>query len=183
MFQKIKMFFRRWKQQRIIKKEFAQFELPQTELSLGEQFAYSSFNVVKLAWNGKMLKFVIGNINAIDLIFCGRFPNLHANFINELLRAKGDFSKETEQEVDIVKLQKEEADFDEELCKKTLIKPTYEELYNSMVKVRKSLSNEYEPTNIKEVLPNDFLQSLQTYHFNRLLEIVKKNLIGSILIE
>ena len=78
-------------------------------------------------------------------------------------------------DVDIVKLQKEEDLFNEEICKKTLIKPSYNELYESMISLKKKLNIDFNPTSIKEVFPSDFLQALQSYHFNRLLNIVKKN--------
>ena len=175
MFNKIKLLLKRWKQRHIIKKEFAQFEGSHEELPLGEQFALKSFDTVELDWSGKRLKFVIGNINAVDLVFCGRFPNIHATLINDLLKRQGELSKETEMEVDIAKLQKEEDLFNEEICKKTLIKPSYNELYESMISLKKKLNIDFNPTSIKEVFPSDFLQALQSYHFNRLLNIVKKN--------
>ncbi len=176
MFQKIKMFFRRLKQKRIIKKEFAKFSSSHEELPLVEQCAYSTFDTVNLLWNGKSLKFIIGSINALDLIFCGRYPNIYFNYINSLLQARGELNEQTMKEVDIIKMQEEECVFFEELCKKTLVKPTYNELYEGVIKVKKSIDSSYSPSNIKEVFPFDFLTSLQAYHFNKLLDLVKKNM-------
>ncbi|MGP1520222.1 MAG: hypothetical protein ACTTIZ_01755 [Treponema sp.] len=178
MLKKIKRFFKSLKQKWIIHKEFSKFASSQEDLSLGEQFAFKTFDTVNLLWNGKLLKFVIGNINALDLVFCGKYPNIYFTYLNSLLQAKGELNDENMKEVDIVKLQEEEAIFFEELCKKTMIKPTYEELYNGMLKVKKSIDASYNPTNIKEIFPFDFLTSLQTYHFNKLFNLVKKNEAG-----
>lgn len=174
MLKKIKLFFRQLKQKRIINCEFKKFSTSHDDLPLGEQFAYSTFDTVTLSWNGKKLKFVIGSINALDLIFCGRFPNIYFNYINSLLQARGELDKDNINEVDIIKLQEEEAVFLEELCKKTMIKPSYDELYTAMIKVKKSLDLSYEPKNIKEVFPFDFLTEIQTYHFAKLFDLVKK---------
>jgi len=173
--EKIKIFFKRIKQKWIIHKEFAKFSSSHEELPFAEQFAYSTFDTVNLSWNEKKLKFVVGNINALDLIFCGRFPNIYFNYLNSLLQARGELNNENMKEVDLAKLQDEECEFFQELCKKTLVKPTYEELYNGVVKVKKNLNPNYEPKNIKEVFPFDFLVSLQAYHFGKLFELVKKN--------
>ena len=180
-FRWIKKIFKRIWQWWIIRREFSHFNSSHGELPLAEQFAYSSFDTVNLSWNGKKLKFVISNINALDLIFCGRFPNIYFNYINSLLQAKGELTQENMKEVDIVKMQEEECVFFEELCKKTLVKPTYNELYEGVVKVKKSIDSSYSPSNIKEVFPFDFLTSLQAYHFNKLLDLVKKNVEGSTL--
>lgn len=180
-FRWIKKIFKRIWQWWIIRSEFSHFNSSHGELPLAEQFAYSSFDTVNLSWNGKKLKFVISNINALDLIFCGRFPNIYFNYINSLLQAKGELTNENMKEVDIVKMQEEECVFFEELCKKTLVKPTYNELYEGVVKVKKSIDSSYSPSNIKEVFPFDFLTSLQAYHFNKLLDLVKKNVEGSTL--
>lgn len=177
----IKKIFKRIWQWWIIRREFSHFNSSHGELPLAEQFAYSSFDTVNLSWNGKKLKFVISNINALDLIFCGRFPNIYFNYINSLLQAKGELTNENMKEVDIVKMQEEECVFFEELCKKTLVKPTYNELYEGVVKVKKSIDSSYSPSNIKEVFPFDFLTSLQAYHFNKLLDLVKKNVENSTL--
>ena len=128
MFQWIKNIFKRIRQWFIIRREFSRFASNHGELSLAEQFAYSTFDTVNLLWNGKKLKFVIGNINALDLVFCGRFPNIYFSYINSLLQARGELNQDNIKDVDIVKLQEEEAEFFKELCKKTLIKPTYNEL-------------------------------------------------------
>lgn len=181
MFQWIKNIFKRIKQWFIIRREFSHFASSHGELPLAEQFAYSTFDTVNLLWNGKKLKFVIGNINALDLVFCGRFPNIYFTFINSLLQAKGELNSETMKDVDIVKMQEEECVFFEELCKKTLIKPTYNELYEGVLKVKKSIDSSYSPSNIKEVFPFDFLTSLQAHHFNKLLNLVKKNVESSTL--
>ena len=175
MFQWIKNIFKRIRQWVIIRREFSRFASNHGELSLAEQFAYSTFDTVNLLWNGKKLKFVIGNINALDLVFCGRFPNIYFSYINSLLQARGELNQDNIKDVDIVKLQEEEAEFFEELCKKTLIKPTYNELYEGVLKVKKSIDSSYSPSNIKEVFPFDFLTSLQAHHFNKLFNLVKKN--------
>lgn len=175
MFQWIKNIFKRIKQWVIIRREFSRFTSNHGELPLAEQFAYSTFDTVNLLWNGKKLKFVIGNINALDLVFCGRFPNIYFSYINSLLQARGELNQDNIKDVDIVKLQEEEAEFFEELCKKTLIKPTYNELYEGVLKVKKSIDSSYSPSNIKEVFPFDFLTSLQAHHFNKLFNLVKKN--------
>jgi len=175
MFQWIKNIFKRIRQWFIIRREFSRFASNHGELSLAEQFAYSTFDTVNLLWNGKKLKFVIGNINALDLVFCGRFPNIYFSYINSLLQARGELNQDNIKDVDIVKLQEEEAEFFEELCKKTLIKPTYNELYEGVLKVKKSIDSSYSPSNIKEVFPFDFLTSLQAHHFNKLFNLVKKN--------
>ena len=175
MLQRIKNFFKKLKQKWIIKREFSKFASSYEDLPLGEQFAMKTFDTVYLSWNGKKLKFVIGNINILDLIFCGKFPNIYFNYLNSLLKERGELNQETQKDVDIAKLQEEECSFFEELCKKTMIKPTYNELYESMIKIKKSLLVSYNPNNIKEVLPFDFLTSLQSYHFGKLFELVKKN--------
>jgi len=175
MFQWIKNIFKRIRQWFIIRREFSRFTSNHGELPLAEQFAYSTFDTVNLLWNGKKLKFVIGNINALDLVFCGRFPNIYFSYINSLLQARGELNQDNIKDVDIVKLQEEEAEFFEELCKKTLIKPTYNELYEGVLKVKKSIDSSYSPSNIKEVFPFDFLTSLQAHHFNKLFNLVKKN--------
>ena len=175
MFQWIKNIFKHIKQWVIIRREFSRFTSNHGELPLAEQFAYSTFDTVNLLWNGKKLKFVIGNINALDLVFCGRFPNIYFSYINSLLQARGELNQDNIKDVDIVKLQEEEAEFFEELCKKTLIKPTYNELYEGVLKVKKSIDSSYSPSNIKEVFPFDFLTSLQAHHFNKLFNLVKKN--------
>lgn len=175
MFQWIKNIFKRIRQWWVIRREFSHFSSNHGELPLAEQFAYQAFDTVNLLWNGKKLKFVIGNINALDLVFCGRFPNIYFTYLNSLLQARGELNQENMKEVDIAKLQEEEAEFFEELCKKTLIKPTYNELYNGVIKVKKSVDPSYVPKNIKDVFPFDFLTSLQSYHFGKLFSLVKKN--------
>ena len=175
MIKKIKNFFKKLRQKWIIRREFLKFASSNEELPLGEQFAFKTFDIVELLWNGKKLQFVIGNINVLDLVFCGRYPNIYFTYLNSLLREKGELNDENIKDVDIEKLQEEECVFFEELCKKTMIKPSYNELHDSMVKVKKEYIQGYEPKNIKEVFPSDFLIALQTHHFNKLFNLVKKN--------
>ncbi|MGP1438306.1 MAG: hypothetical protein ACTTKH_04465 [Treponema sp.] len=176
MIKKIKQFFKRMQQKKIIDKEFKNFEKDFSNLPIGEQFAMQTFDIVELLWNGKKLKFVIGNINALELITCGRFPNIMNTYNNENLKILEHLDEENRLEVDIKEVQKEESILYEELCRKTMIKPTYEEVYTSIIKVKKSLDVAFNPTSIKDVLPHDFLNALLNYHLNRILDTIKKNL-------
>ena len=150
-------------QKRKIKKEMKN----KTGATFAETLAKSMTNIVDLPWNGQMMPFEIHEISFMDLMQCGKFPNLLASYIKpfEEEGKKEELSKE-----EVQKIKKEQDDFFHELARKSMVSPTYAEAIEA---IRKYIPAFEEGDS---VIPRDFLLGLYGWYLRRFNDALKKNL-------
>ena len=146
--------------------------------SATERLATLTCEWVRLSWNGKACEFLINNINVADLAVSGRYPNVIVYFMKLAKQASQD-AEEDDIDVDMKKVKEEEQALYEEVARQSMITPSFQETYDSILKVRKERGIEIKITCIRDVIPYDFLQELFKYHLERWVQGIKKNLDAS----
>jgi hypothetical protein len=102
----------------------------------------------------------------MELMQCGKFPNLFATYIKQF----DDEKKEEVSKEQAAKIKAEQDAFLHELARKSMVEPTYVEAYEA---IKKRLPA-YEEGD--EVIPKDFLLGLYAWYLRRFNEALKKNL-------
>jgi len=159
------MGFEEWKTKRAIAKRIADT----AGKTFAEQLAEKAYTDVQLLWNGNKVPFKIHEVNFMEILNCGKFPNLFLSYAKSFVKDKDD--KPISQE-DAEKVKNEQNAFMHELAKKSMVSPTYQECFNAIVKSLPA----YEEGDT--VIPNDFLAELYLYYMKAFSEMLKKNLKG-----
>lgn len=175
---RIKLMLARWQLDRKSKNELEKRKIDWYSRPISERLAMGTCEWVKLKWNGHQEEFLINNLNVADLAVSGRFPNVIVYFMK---LAKTEEDDDPILEVDMKKVKEEEQELYEEVARKSMVNPTFQEVYDSIINIRKERKLEIKVECIKDVIPYDFLQDLFKYHLERWVEGIKKNLNTSIL--
>lgn len=133
--------------------------------TVADQLAKKSSQPVMLAWNGDRVPFEIHEVNFLELMNCGKFPNLLLSFVKHLAKEKAEDAT-----VDVERLKQEQLDFYHELARKSMVTPRYQEVFDSI----KARLPEYEEGDA--VIPIDFLQDLYKWYLRNFSAQLKKNL-------
>lgn len=146
-------------------------------LSFANRLALASYDWVKLDWNGQKEEFLIKNINVTDMALCGKYPNIMLHFIrtakSEGLKLDDD---NIEEKIDYAQLKKEEYSFYEEIARVSMLTPSFQEVYDAIINLRKTKGIETKIESVRDVIPYDFLEDLFRYHMQRWeLDIKKKS--------
>jgi len=141
-------------------------EMKKTPSGLVESLAKQAGQVVELPWNGEKNTFEIHEVNFIELMSCGKFPNMLATFV----KTYSEKSDEKISEERAKEIKKEQDVFFHELARKSMINPPYAEVYEAI----KSRLPEYEEGDT--IIPQDFLLGLYSWYLRRFNELLKKNL-------
>ncbi len=150
MIKKIKRYFK-------IKKELRKIKKENKNLSYAEKLVKNSCKWVKLYFHGEKNEFLIHKINFVELLQCGRFPNILYRFTEGMLSVLKEDAPEMPK-CDLEKMADEEEVFIHELVKKSLVVPTYEEL-EAAARAQLKYSDD-DPILFKTVIPEDFSKSL-----------------------
>lgn len=132
-------------------------------LSLAETLAESSCKTVLLPWNSIMSPFKIREVNFMEIIGSGKYPNILFSFTKHLVKDK----KETP-ETDVESLKNEQDLFMKELARKSMVEPTYQECFDAIVARLPDYADG------DDVLPADFLQGLYAWYLRSFTELLKK---------
>lgn len=132
-------------------------------LSLAETLAESSCKTVLLPWNGVMSPFKIREVNFMEIIGSGKYPNILFSFTKHLVK-----DKENTPETDVESLKKEQDSFMKELARKSMVEPTYQECFDAIVKRLPDYADG------DDVIPADFLQGLYAWYLRAFTELLKK---------
>lgn len=164
----LKRFFEKRKRQKEINRRISEWEKEHTPKNPAELMAEKTCRWVELLWNGEKQKFLIYQINFLELLHCGRFPNVVFQFINNI--AKEFENPEATEKADLQRFKEEREEFLIELAERSMVMPTYRECYDAILKMR----------NIKEddtsnVIPSDFLQDLFLFYITEIETNLKKN--------
>ena len=143
-----------------------------------ERLAMGTCEWVRLNWNGKKEEFLINNINVADLAVSGRYPNVIVYFM-QLAKEATDISEDFDDALDMAKVKEEEQALYEEVARQSMMSPSFQEVYDSILKLRKERNVEREVKCVRDVIPYDFLQDLFKYHLDRWVQGIKKNLNAS----
>lgn len=164
----IKAFFKNVKTKQEIKTEISRIE--NKELSQAEMLAMKTCEWVELFWNGAKQKFLIHKTDFSALLTCGRFPNILYRFSDGLME-KMEVPELKINKTDLKKMQEEEEEFLIELAVRSMVKPTYKECYDAILKMRGITESE-----INDVIPQDFLSDLFLFYIKDWEAGIKKNL-------
>jgi hypothetical protein len=121
--------------------------------------------IVNLLWNGNDEPFEIYEVNFMELMGCGKFPNLLATFVSVFSKDKEDIDEEKAKTI-----KKEQEEFYHELAKKSMVNPSYKEVSEA---IKAKMPSYTEGDNI---IPVDFLMGLYRWYLQRFSEVLKKNL-------
>jgi len=174
---RIKTIFIKWRAERRARSEIEKRKLEWYSRPVNEKLAMGTCEWVPLAWNGGKEEFLINNLNVADLAVSGRYPNVIVYFMQ--LAKDAVKSKDDDQmfcEVDMQKVKEEEQLLYEEVARQSMMSPTFQEVYDSIIKMRKERGVELEVRCVRDVIPYDFLQDLFRYHLARWVSGIKKNL-------
>lgn len=142
-------------------------------LSQVERLAYSTYSWADLSWNGHKERFLINNINVVELTASGKYPNIMLSFIERIKELGANVDKE-DLKVDTQKMIVEQYQLYEEVARKSMVNPTFDEVYNAIVKMREAKGFTDKAINVNDVIPNDFLVDLYNYHIARWTDTIKK---------
>ena len=181
---KIKDYFKRKKIEKKAKEKIENEKNNLANLSLANRLALSSYDWIKLEWNGHKEEFLIKNINVTDMALCGKYPNIMLHFIKTAKNEGLNLEDENIEKIDYKELKKEEYAFYEEIARASMLTPSFQEVYDAIINLRKNKGIETKIENIRDVIPYDFLEDLFRYHMSRWEENIKKKsniqtLIGS----
>ena len=143
----------------------------ETGETYAEQLITSRCKWLELYWNGQLKKFLIYQIDFPELLACGRFPNV----LYTMCKGLGNALKmevPPVPESDLKALAEEEKIFNQELVKKSLVNPTYEQLAEGARKKLPQLAPE--DITFDVVIPKDFTTSLYYWYLNEWAEGLKK---------
>ena len=174
---KLKTFFKRRSLERKAKARIAQEKLEWYSRPVSERLAMGTCEWVKLKWNGELQEFLLNNINVADLAVSGKYPNVIVYFMKlakDATKSKDDDI--LEDKIDMQAVKQEEQALYEEVARKSMMSPTFQEVYDAILKVRNEKGIEVEVTCVRDVIPYDFLQDLFRYHLERWVASIKKNL-------
>ena len=138
---------------------------------------------MRLKWNGNEEEFLVNNLNVADLAVSGRYPNVIVYFMQLAKQESVSDEDELIDVVDMSKVKEEEQALYEEVAKQSMVSPSFQEVYNSILKMRRERNIEVDVKTITDVMPYDFLQDLFKYHLERWVKMIKKNLNASTSIE
>ncbi len=143
----------------------------QTGGTYADTLAAETCQWVSLFWAGKKRKFLIHKVNFVELLMCGRFPNVLYRFTKGLTNI---FNKDVPEipEADLKTMADEEEIFMQELVKKSLVEPTYQELEEATHKKLKHLEDD--ALFFKTVIPKDFIDDLFLWYVSDWEEQLKK---------
>lgn len=153
-----------------IKKAVQQAKQEKSE-TYAEQLIASRCKWLKLYWNGEEKEFLIYQIDFPELLACGRFPNVLYGMCKGLGNAL-KMEVPPVPESDLKALAEEEKIFNQELVKKSLVNPTYEQLAEGARKKLPQLAPE--DITFDVVIPKDFTTSLYYWYLNEWAEGLKK---------
>lgn len=174
LFNKIGIFFRRKQIEKSLKERIEEEKKTIPELPIAERLALASYDWVKLDWNGHKQDFLIKNINVTDMALCGRYPNIMLHFV-KTAKAQGlQIEEDVEDKIDYAELKKEEYSFYEEIAKVSMLTPSFQEVYDAIIKLRKDKGIEQKIESVRDVIPYDFLEDLFRYHMQRWEQDIKK---------
>lgn len=142
-------------------------------LSQLERLAYSTYSWVELLWNGHKEKFLINNINVVEITASGKYPNIMLSFI-ERIKEMGANVDNKDLEIDTQKMVAEQYQLYEEVARKSMVNPSFDEVYNAIIKMRAERGFLEETLTVSDVIPSDFLIALYNYHIERWTETIKK---------
>lgn len=166
---KIKKYFLIKKAHKKAEEEEKRFnKLPQLE-----RLAYSTYSWVSLNWNGHKEKFLINNINVVEITASGKYPNIMLSFI-ERIKDMGANVDDKDLEIDTQKMVAEQYQLYEEVARKSMVNPTFDEVYNAIVNMREARGFVDKAVCVSDVIPSDFLIDLYNYHIERWSANIKK---------
>lgn len=179
IFKTIANYFKRKSIEKVLKGkiEIEKEKKDMPNLSVAERLALASYDWVKLEWNGHKQDFLIKNINVTDMALCGKYPNIMLHFVKtakaEGLKIEDD---DIEEKLDYAELKKEEYSFYEEVARVSMLTPSFQEVYDAIINLRKQKGIEQKVESVRDVIPYDFLEDLFRYHMQRWeLDIKKKS--------
>ena len=162
--------------ERIEKEKYEWYNRP-----VSERLAMGTCEWVHLNWNGHREEFLINNLNVADLTVSGRYPNVIVYFMQLAKQSSDDEDEKIVEEIDMKKLKEEEQALYEEVARQSMVNPTFQEVYDSILKMREERGIKVEVKCIKDVIPYDFLQDLFRYHLEKWVNTIKKKLNASTL--
>ncbi len=178
---RIKSRLAKWKIERRARREIAKQKLEWYSRPVNERLAMGTCEWVRLKWNGQQEEFLVNNLNVADLAVSGRFPNVIVYFMKLAKDAVQADEADDIIEVDMEQVKEEEQALYEEVARQSMMSPTFQEVYDSIIKMREERGVRREVKSVRDVIPYDFLQDLFRYHLERWVSGIKKNLNASTL--
>ena len=176
---KIKLKLARWQLKRKARNEIEKQKLEWYTRPTSERLAIGTCEWVRLKWNGNEEEFLINNLNVADLAVSGRYPNVIVYFMQLAKQESASDEDELIDPVDMNKVKEEEQALYEEVARQSMVSPSFQEVYDSILKMRRERNIQVDVKTIKDVMPYDFLQDLFRYHLERWVAMIKKNLNAS----
>ena len=176
---KIKMRLARWRLERRAQRQIERQKLEWYSRPTSERLAIGTCEWVRLKWNGNEEEFLVNNLNVADLAVSGRYPNVIVYFMQLAKQESASDEDELIDPVDMNKVKEEEQALYEEVARQSMVSPSFQEVYDSILKMRRERNIQIDVKTIKDVMPYDFLQDLFKYHLERWVAMIKKNLNAS----
>ena len=173
-FLKLKEKIKRQKIEKNLKKEIEKKKMQNESLPLQKRLALSTCSYVSLMWNGSLQEFLISSLNVIYLVMSGKFPNVMLSFAIELKERGASLDVEDEDKLDVKAMQQEQYALYEEVARRSMVSPTFNEVYESIIEMRKERNIDIKVETIRDVFPYDFLEDLYTYHLKKWETDLKK---------